>query len=145
MNKGFTLVELLVVMSIIGILVSIVGGGFRSSQARGRDAQRKSDLKAVSSAVEIYYSDYGKYPDDSLISWGQEFSDAKTVFIKKLPEDPVSAQSYYYRTLDSNQKFQLFTKLENSQDKDLITTSYNNCGGTCNFAVISSNTTPDEQ
>ena len=65
--------------------------------------------------------------------------------IKKLPEDPVSAQSYYYRTLDSNQKFQLFTKLENSQDKDLITTSYNNCGGTCNFAVISSNTTPDEQ
>lgn len=140
--KGFTLVELLIVMSIIGVLVTIVGGGFRSSQFRGRDAQRKSDLKQVASALELYYSDYGKYPDT--ITWGAEFSDTKTVFMKKLPVDPVSSQSYYYRTFETNQKYQLFARLENLQDRDLITTSYNNCGGDCNFSITSSNTTPDE-
>lgn len=143
MRKAFTLVELLVVMSILSVLVSIIAGGFRSSQARGRDVQRKSDLKQVSSSLELYYSDYGKYPDPPL-PWGAEFTDGKTVYFKLMPQDPVSAQSYFYRTFESNQKFQLFARLENSEDKDLIITSYNNCGGLCNFSITSTNTTPDE-
>jgi prepilin-type N-terminal cleavage/methylation domain-containing protein len=57
-RQGFTLVELLVVIAIIGTLVTIALVSFRSSQAKGRDAQRKSDLKQVSSALELYYSDY---------------------------------------------------------------------------------------
>ncbi|MFH1970889.1 MAG: prepilin-type N-terminal cleavage/methylation domain-containing protein, partial [Patescibacteria group bacterium] len=61
-KKGFTLVELLVVMGILGILVSLVAGNFRSSQIRGRDAQRKSDLKQIATALELFYGDYGYYP-----------------------------------------------------------------------------------
>ena len=143
-KKGFTLVELLVVMAILGVLVTVTIGSFRSSQARGRDAQRKSDLKQVASALELYYSDYGKYPDT--VTWGAEFTDGKTVYFKVIPKDPVSANSYYYRIVDSgtNQKFQLFTFLENTQDPSLITTSYS-CGSkTCNFSITSPNTTPSE-
>lgn len=147
MNRAFTLVELLVVMAILGILVTLVAGGYRSAQFRGRDAQRKSDLKQVASALELYYSDYGRYPDPgTLPAEGEEFTDGKTVYFKQMPADPVSSQSYYYRVFPtpSNQKFQLFARLENTQDQDIITTpTPYSCGtGNCNFAITSANTNP---
>ncbi len=159
-QRGFTLVELLVVIAILSVLVSVTLVAFRSSQARGRDAQRKSDLRQITNALELYYSDYGKYPDSSSgriagcpsttnspCSWGaSEFTDGKTTYFRLLPGDPAS-YSYYYRVPDSpaNQKFQLFSYLENSQDPDIITTAYS-CGGgkNCNFAITSPNTTPAE-
>lgn len=144
-QSGFTLVELLVVIAIIGTLVTIALVSFRNSQARGRDVERKSDLKQVSSALELYYSDYGQYP--STITFGSEFTDTKTVYFKVLPTDPVSDFDYIYRIVDpgTNQKYQLFAYLENPQDPDLISTS-RSCGAgkNCNFAITSSNTTPDE-
>lgn len=145
MKKGFTLVELLVVIAIIGTLVTIALVSFRSSQARARDAQRKSDLKQVGSALELYYSDYGEYP--TTLSWGNEFTDSKTTYFKVLPVDPIDDFDYVYRVVDSgtNQKYQLFAYLENTQDPDLIGTSIS-CGSgkSCNFAITSSNTTPSE-
>lgn len=145
MKKGFTLVELLVVISIIGVLVTVALGSFRSSQARGRDAERKSDLKQISSSLELYYSDYGKYP--ATLSFGSEFTDGKTVYFKLLPDDPKDDYNYVYRIVDSgtNQKYQLFAYLENTQDPNLIG-STQSCGSgkTCNFSITSSNTTPSE-
>lgn len=144
-RNGFTLVELLVVIAIIGTLVTIALVSFRNSQARGRDAERKSDLKQTSSALELYYSDYGKYPNS--LNWGSEFTDGKTTYFKVLPTDPNSDYVYVYRIVDSgtNQKYQLFARLENTQDQDLIGTSIS-CGSgkSCNFAITSSNTTPSE-
>ena len=145
LSKGFTLIELLVVMAILGVLVTIAAVGFRSSQARGRDAQRKSDLKQISHSLELYYSDYGRYPES--IPWGLEFTDEKTTYFKVVPIDPSSSFSYLYRiVLNSNyQKFQLFAYLENTQDPDLITTTYScGTGKTCNFAITSANTTATE-
>jgi type II secretion system protein G len=155
-KNGFTLVELLVVIAILGVLVSVTLVAFRSSQARGRDAQRKSDLKQISSALELYYSDYGEYPADSggqiqgcngnPCTWGSgEFTDGRTVYFKAVPKDP-SDYTYFYRIPDppGNQKFQLFSYLENTQDLSLIVTSYS-CGPkNCNFSITSPNTTPSE-
>ena len=146
MKNAFTLVELLIVMSIIGVLAAIGLGSFTTAQMRGRDAQRKSDLKQVSHALELYYSDHKKYPDAGVINdnWGLEFKDSNgTIYFKILPADPTSSQSYTYVLPDSpsNQKFQLFAHLENSQDKDCIN---NDCTTNPNFAVTSSNTDPSE-
>lgn len=145
--SGFTLVELLVVMSIIGVLATIISTGFRSAQARGRDAERKSDLKQIAGALELYFTDYGKYPD-TLPAWGTQFSDSKTVYMKSLPVDPVDSYNYLYRIVDNptNQKFQLFAHLENTEDPDCLggnckTSPVNYlCGSQkCNFAVTSPN------
>ena len=157
---GFTLVELLVVMAILGVLITVTLAAFRNSQSRGRDAQRKSDLKQISSSLELYYSDYAKYPDagsgmiagcpsTSLVSctWGSgEFTDGTQIYFKAVPADPAGSLAYYYRIVDpgTNQKYQLFAFIENTQDPDLISTNYS-CGSeTCNFSITSTNTTPSE-
>lgn len=167
-NKGFTLVELLVVMAILGVLVTLVVGGFRTAQMRGRDSKRKSDLKEIANALEVFYSDHGKYPDVSGgriqacpydpsegsddCGWGvKEFTDDKTVYFRIMPKDPVSSQNYVYRARDivdipDLQGYQLFARLENPEDQNCLGGDCANspvtysCGAyTCNFAVTSSN------
>ncbi len=144
LKNGFTLVELLIVMSIIGVLAAVGLGSFTSAQMRGRDAQRKSDLKQVSHALELYCADYGKYPPTNAVVWGNEFKDSKgTIYFKVLPSDPTNGQSYTYVNPDTptNQKYRLFAKLENTEDKDCID---NNCNQNPNFAVTSANTSASE-
>jgi len=171
-GKGFTLVELLVVIAILGVLATIGLVSFSSAQVRGRDTQRKSDLKQIATSLELYFSDYGVYPTASsgkilgcpspagVCTWGSgEFTDGKTLYFKVLPEDPTSNNYYYYRTLSvdsvANQGFQLYARLENSQDQDCLS---GNCGthtdlpagvtcgdgGSCNFGVTSANVTPTD-
>jgi prepilin-type N-terminal cleavage/methylation domain-containing protein len=141
--SGFTLIELLVVMAIISILATLIVGGFRSSQMRGRDAQRKSDLRQIANSLELFYQDYGRYPAASgnLISacpynsstgastacaWGAgelrdtDGSATKTVYFKTIPKDPVSNQNYIYKVSSAGNKFQLYAHLENTQDKNCI-------------------------
>ncbi len=55
-KNGFTLLELLVVIGIIGILLSLITVSFTSAQKQGRDARRKQDLAAIQNAMEQYYS-----------------------------------------------------------------------------------------
>ncbi len=169
-KKGFTLVELLVVMALISILATLIVGGFRSSQMRGRDGGRKSDLKQISNALELFYSDYGKYPAASgtqiaacpynpatrvgtACTWGtSEFTDGKTIYFKVVPKDSASAQTYVYKVNSSQTKYQIYAHLENTEDKNCIGGSCVNpgitdvCGGTlvCNFAVTSVNATATE-
>lgn len=62
-KKGFTLLELLVVISIIAIMIAMGVSYTSTSQKKGRDAKRKSDIKEIQNAVEQYYSVCGyAYP-----------------------------------------------------------------------------------
>lgn len=146
-NKdGFTLVELLVAIAILGVLATVGLASFRTAQMRGRDTQRKSDLKQISNAVELYYQDYKKYPsvEDLNLDSEDEFTDGKTGYIKRVPRDP-GGSAYVYRVSVLGNKYQLFARLENSQDKNIITGLTVSCGGeVCNFAVFSPNTTATE-
>lgn len=168
-NKGFTLVELLVVMTIISLLAALIAGNYRNTRYKANDAKRKSDLKQVSNSLELFYSDYGFYPTGNAngevvgcpysttpCTWGTgQFSSGATIYLSAVPKDPTSSQKYYYRVFGSNnQKFQLFAKLENLADQSCIGGNCTSptgipsgvtCNGTCNFAITSSNTTATEQ
>lgn len=60
--RGFTLIELLVVIAIIGILSSVVLASLNTARSKARDAVRKSDLKQLQNALEVYFNDHGAYP-----------------------------------------------------------------------------------
>lgn len=165
--KGFTLIELMLVMVITGILILIGITTFQSSQVKSRDLRRKSDLKQVTTALELYYNDKGIYPksttgkiygcgadDKSLCDWKQPFKDSKnTVYIESIPQDSASGRTYYYWSNYSS--FQLYARLENNDDGDIVKNiagDPSEYSGTicttgtpvaCNYGVSSSNTTPD--
>ncbi len=61
-SKGFTIVELLIVIVVIGILATLVIVTFSGIQQKGRDSQRKTDINAVASHVSAFYADKGYYP-----------------------------------------------------------------------------------
>ncbi len=61
-QSGFTIVELLIVIVIIGILATLVIVTFSGIQQRARDTQRKTDINAAQSHVEAYYANFGNYP-----------------------------------------------------------------------------------
>jgi len=62
-NLGFTLLEMLVVIGLIGVLVGLGSVSYSTAQKKARDAKRKSDLKSIQNAFEQYYSICGyKYP-----------------------------------------------------------------------------------
>jgi prepilin-type N-terminal cleavage/methylation domain-containing protein len=61
-NRGFTLIELLVVIAIIGLLSSITLVALQRARAKARDTERIADFHNIRNALELYYSEYGKYP-----------------------------------------------------------------------------------
>jgi len=144
MKKGFTLVELLVTITIIGILASIGLNTFTSAQKKSRDAKRKAYLRQITDALEAYHNDNGEYPasaDDGsgkikgcgaeskvICAWGEIFSDTtptpNTVYMVEMPEDPTVGNTFYYNATPHpistlNTKFQLYARLENEKDKDV--------------------------
>ncbi len=64
-SRGFTLLELLVVMAILGILASIVVVNFRRGVEQARDSRRIQELYQISQSLQLYYAAYEEYPENS--------------------------------------------------------------------------------
>ncbi len=107
-KKGFTLIEIMVVIAIIGILSAVVLTSLESSKAKARDSNRLGDLKSLSEAVQNYWQDnnylfpsensdgsiasgYSLYNDPKFESYFNTSSGAPTV-----PADPSTKQPYDY-------------------------------------------------
>ena len=80
-RRGFTLVELMVVIAIIGILASIITVALGSAKVKSRDAKRVADVKNLQLALSQYYNDNLFYPTQlaQLVSGG---------YLPSLPKDP---------------------------------------------------------
>jgi type II secretion system protein G len=61
-QKGFTIVELLIVIVVIGILAALVITTYNGIQQKGRNTERQTDLKALQGQLEAYYAQNGRYP-----------------------------------------------------------------------------------
>src|SRR5271157_4433063 len=62
-DQGFTIVELLIVIAVIGILALLVITTYAGIQAKARNAKRQSDLKSLQTQIEAFYSQNGYYPN----------------------------------------------------------------------------------
>lgn len=115
-NKGFTLVELLISLSIIVILATIALVYYRSQADKALDARRKADLKRIQVAVEEYEKDHNCYPLPQLVTCTP--GKGLAPYINKIPCDPKTNASYLYDYQDSTcpSWYQIYTKLDFNQD-----------------------------
>ena len=63
-SRGFTIIELLVVIVVVGVLAAITLVSFNGIQAKARDSQRLQDVKSIVKALELYKTQNGRYPDE---------------------------------------------------------------------------------
>ncbi len=131
-SSGFTLIELLIVIAIIGILASFITANFRGVRQRGRDAQRKSNLHQIRSALEFYRADNDSYPSAlrTCPSGSPSYLGSSTcgaAYLNPIPTDPLDGSTYSY-TRTSTSQYTLTACLENAQDADQDAT--NTCAAT---------------
>ena len=82
-QRGFTLVELLVVLSLIALLAAMAMVQYRNAIRRSEESVLKTNLFRMRDAIDQYYADKGKYPSslDTLVSDG---------YMRSIPEDPLT-------------------------------------------------------
>jgi type II secretion system protein G len=125
--RGFTIVELLIVIVIIGILAAITIVAYNGMQQRTRDAIRIKDLKDVAKAVELYKVDNGTYPLSANGSgnWAgtcpnggshaEYIAGLSPSYMQRLPIEPrynVAGQCYYYRSNGTDYMFMAHGTME---------------------------------
>ena len=84
--RGFTLIEMLIVMTLIVVLASVGLIAYQSSVRRGREAVLKEDLYRMRDAIDQYYADKGKYPTDlnELVT---------SSYLRRIPVDPITGSA----------------------------------------------------
>jgi len=115
-QSGFTLIELLIVIAIIGVLSALLMANFVGIRQRSRDAQRKSDVRQIQSALEFYRSDAGIYPlTASMASCGGALLLSGVTYMSKIPCDPSTGTAYTY-TSAAGSTYTLRACIENGND-----------------------------
>ena len=106
-SKGFTLVELMIVITVIAILSTIAVVSFTRVQKQSRDTKRKGDLRSIATAMQAYFSEANSYPtalSTALVP----------TYIPTFPKDPTgdTLGSYSYTVVTTNNTFTLCSQLE---------------------------------
>ena len=125
--RGFTLIEIIIVFTLIGILVGLGLPQYKTSIRRGREAVLKEDLFTLRKLIDQYLTDKGKYPASlqTLVEEG---------YLRKIPVDPItnSAETWVeirenppYEEMVPGQEFGIVDILSGSEEKSLSGTPYN--------------------
>lgn len=112
--SGFTLLEILIVVTILGILLTVLYLSLLGNTAKARDARRKSDLNKLKVKMEDYNNENGKYPtnlDPTLCH--QQFGK-----YGDLPCDPINNGEFRYKYVTDarGSMYKIYTRLEYDQD-----------------------------
>ena len=118
-KAGFTLIEVLVVIFIIGLLASVVLVGLGTFRARGRDVRRIADLRSMQNILELYYAKNGEYP--TTMPWDSLENSLKSagIGVSNIPEDPVPSGQYKFASSPSRQSYVLSANIEDPDHRVL--------------------------
>jgi general secretion pathway protein G len=81
-QSGFTLIELIVVVTIIGILAAVAVSNVRYAQQKARESALRHDLFEMRKSIDDYYADKQKFPGD--------LNDLVPKYLRKIPPDPIT-------------------------------------------------------
>jgi len=122
---GFTLVELLITIAIVGLMSSVVAiVAIVPNLQRGKDNRRKTDLESIRAALEIYHNSNRIYPALSSLS-----SD----YISNVPDDPDANQDYYYSS--AGQTYVICAKLYTPGSSPCPVVATCGSAGNCNYGL----------
>lgn len=98
-KKGFTLVELIISIAIIGILMALASVSFGNAQKKARDSRRRQDMESVQKAAEQYYLVSGNYTYSTsvvgiTVAVGQNWTVNGQEILKSFPSDPKAGIGY---------------------------------------------------
>lgn len=142
--RGFTMLEIVIVIALLGILMSVGVSSYTGSLRRGRDARRKTDLETLRQALEIYKSDNNSYPDVSTGNannldgaTGPLVSPTQYISENNFPKDPQqSTGQYYYYRRNSTSTYDVCASLEVAETSPNTACTSVSCGTTaCNYGL----------
>lgn len=91
-RSGFTLIELMIVMSVVGILAAITAPNYRWGLIKANEAVLRENLYTFRSTIDQFYADQGKYPENLL--------ELKTKnYLREIPKDPFTGSSDTWITI----------------------------------------------
>jgi len=131
MKKSFTLIEILVVTTIIALLAAAAAVSYSSISKSSRDARRKADLEQIRAALEMYRSNNAdsQYPSAGTCTILQA---TITPYIGSMPTDPKTSYTYYCNSSASD-----YTVASYLETGSVSCSGYPSCGTgiTCNYCL----------
>jgi len=128
--KGFTLIEVIVVIGIIALLTTVIYASLSGARAQNRDQQRVADISNIQLALELYFNMKKQYPDRLWSETGIEcqegittcLTDVPNIFPQKLnPPGNYAGDGYFYVPLGGSKciSYHLWTRLETKNNSAL--------------------------
>lgn len=132
---GFTLVEILVVIAVLGALSIFGSVNIPTQLQKARDAIRKGNIQRITRAIEEYHQDKNCYPA-AIPQCGNQLMEGDLELVSSIPCDPLTKLSYVYVSEGGSCPgwFQLYGNLEYTSDKIIDRLGCRNgCGPDCQF------------